>query len=87
MSAFHDGYAKTFFGQSGVQPFGKLAGFEADMLNLAALMPYEPRNALRQAFGYPFLDDDTALVDDTDTVTIQRNVETYEELHDDKLLC
>jgi hypothetical protein len=57
MTAFHDGNAEAFLRQFGVQPFGELASFEANMLDLAAPMPNEARNTKGIARSLAFLDD------------------------------
>jgi hypothetical protein len=54
-----------------IQPFGKLTGFQPNMLDLAAPMPDEARYAARITRGFAFLDDDAALIDDADTGGLQ----------------
>lgn len=87
MARLHHAHPKALTDQSRIEPLGKSAGLQANMLNLSALVTDETCDRLWLARALAFLDDDAALVDDADTRAIKENVNTDKELHDLVLLA
>jgi hypothetical protein len=85
VAGLHDRYPEPFAGKASVKPLGERAGLKADMLDLPALVPNEPRDGGGFAIGLPFLDEHPAFVNHTDARTVQRYVDPDKELHGDIL--